>query len=159
MWYLCGLGSNIEPGHNMSEVLYRLIEEVEWIWISEILETKPVGMQTTRNFVNALVVFWSVEERKNLKLKLNAIEAKMGRDRSDPDRKQKDHTMDIDIIDCSDRPWFEGKNISEEYFRMLFEGSREFENKMLVSFGKHVLGEKPIVIFRNSDDVDVVVEC
>ena len=109
--------------------------------------------------MNALVVFWSVEEWGDLKLKLNEIETKLGRDRSDPDRKQKDHTMDIDIIECSDRPWFEGKNIPEEYFRMLFEGSKEFENRALVSFGEHVLGEKPTVIFRNSDGVDVVVEC
>lgn len=159
MWYLCGLGSNLEPEHNMSEVLCRLIEEVEWIWVSEILETKPVGIQTSRNFMNALVAFWSIEERENLKLKLNAIETKLGRDRSDPNRKQKDHTMDIDIIECSDRPWFKGENISEEYFRVLFEGSKEFENKSLVSFGKHMVGGKPIVIFRNSDGVDVVVEC
>ena len=152
MWYLCGLGSNIEPEYNISRTLSRLMNEVRWLWVSEIIRTEPVGIQSTHYFLNALVVFWSTEKTQILKQRLNAIEEELGRDRNDPDRGQKDHTIDIDILNCNDRPWFRSDDITEKYFRNLFENNLDSsEIPISIKFNKYTLGQTPVTITRICD--------
>ena len=152
MWYLCGLGSNVGPERNISRTLSRLMNEARWLWVSEIIRTQPVGMQSTNYFLNALVAFWSSEKHRILKLRLNALEEELGRDRSDTERSRKDHTIDIDILECKDRPWFTGRDISETYFRNLFEGHLDSTGiPVSIEFGRHTLGKTPVTIRRIRD--------
>ena len=147
MWYLCGLGSNVEPECNISKALARLTNEAIWIWVSEIIRTAPVGMRTTQDFLNTLVVFWSPETPQDLKQNLNMIEEVLGRNRSDPDRKRKDHTIDIDILECANRPSFSGHGIKEVYFRHLFDSNLDMDEvPVSVMFDKYWLGKTPVVI-------------
>lgn len=159
MWYLCGLGSNIEPEKNISKALTHLLSKLSWIWVSEIIRTAPVGIQTEHYFLNALVAFWSPEDSQALKERLNKIEKDLGRDRNDPDRSRKDHTIDIDILEHTNRPWFKGQTISEDYFRNLFEGRPDLhETPVLIQFNGHSLGKVPATIHRTSDTEYVIIE-
>ena len=158
MWYLCGLGSNIEPEYSISKTLSRLIDEVRWLWVSEIIRTEPVGIQSTHYFLNALVAFWSSEKPEILKRRLNAIEKELGRDRNDPKRSLKDHTMDIDILKYADRPWFRSQDIAEKYFRNLFQNHLDSsEIPTSIEFGKYTLGQTPVTIFRICDSDYMVI--
>ena len=157
MWYLCGLGSNIEPEYNMPKALSLLMDEANWIWISEIIRTEPVGIQTTHYFLNALVVFWSTKRPYDLKRRFNAIEKTLGRDRDDPNRRLKDHTIDMDVIEYSERPWFTGHAITERYFRHLFENHLdEDEIPVMIKFNEFLLGQMPAIIYR-ADNADKMI--
>ena len=59
MWYLCGLGSNVEPRLNLANAVATLLEENNTLWLSPVIHTQPKGIVTKRSFLNALVVFYN----------------------------------------------------------------------------------------------------
>ena len=91
-----------------------------------------------------------------LKGRFNEIETEMGRDRSNPERKLIDHTIDIDILQYNAVPRFDGDYISEPYFKKLFDDQFE-ENDELesLSFAGGEIGMVPVSVFftasRNRD--------
>lgn len=96
--YLIGLGSNIEPGKHLPEMLRGLLRIHPMLMISRVVRTKPKGIQSDNDFLNA-VVFLPVDmPADELKIKTNAIEAALGRDRSRADKKLIDRTADIDLL-------------------------------------------------------------
>ena len=153
MWYLCGLGSNLSPEVNLGQAITLLVGTTGWIWVSRVLRSDPVGMESENSFLNALVVFWSALDPDRLKIRLNGMEEKLGRDRDDPRRKLKDHAIDIDILEFALFPRFEGRTISEPYFRKLFEDDYAPDDELVsLVLGGHEFGKEPTVIFNASGE-------
>ena len=99
MSYVClGIGSNIRPQENLADGILRLLEGVGHLWVSDVLETPPVDMETRRTFLNTIVWFQTDRGPVALKTWLNALEEAMGRDRSDPDRSTSDRPIDFDVL-------------------------------------------------------------
>ena len=99
MPYVClGIGSNIAPRENLADGLRRLVAGAGELWVSDVLETAPVDMETSRAFLNTVVWFETSRDSAALKAWLNELEEAMGRDRSDPDRSTSDRTIDFDVL-------------------------------------------------------------
>ncbi|OSM04892.1 2-amino-4-hydroxy-6-hydroxymethyldihydropteridine diphosphokinase [Magnetofaba australis] len=97
-YYFIGLGSNIEPERNMALALAALLDLAPTLYVSRVLATKPVNVPDDAYFLNCAVALQSPLSPEALKHEFNAIEARMGRDRSDPDRWKKSRTIDLDIL-------------------------------------------------------------
>lgn len=96
--YLIGLGSNIAPAQNIPAMLAGLLDIHPRLMVSRIVRTAPKGIDSPHDFLNA-VVFLPVDmPADELKQRTNAIEAKLGRDRSRSDKKLIDRTADIDLL-------------------------------------------------------------
>ena len=153
MWYLCGLGSNIAPDVNLTRAITLLIDEVPWLWVSRVLRSEPVGMDSQNSFLNSLVVFWSDLNPEQLKARLNDMEEKMGRDRTDPERKFIDHTIDLDILEFNNTPRFDGHAISEPYFLKLFDDQYATDDELVsINFAGHEFGKVPVTILVAPDE-------
>ena len=96
--YFLGLGSNIEPEKYIPKIIAALFEWSARVDVSKVYWTAPENLDSQRHFLNAAVRIESELEQAELKQKLVAIEEDLGRDRSDPDKKIKDRTADIDIL-------------------------------------------------------------
>jgi len=117
--YLIGLGSNIDPHRNMGEMVAGLLEQSSYFSISRVIEIPPVGMNSHRNFLNAVAYIESPLDANELKSLCNTIETQLGRDRDDPRSKFKDRPADIDILCVRSRAEIISKTSSEitdEYF-------------------------------------------
>lgn len=148
MWYLCGLGSNIDPYENMSRAVAHLARDVGAVRLSRVISTSPHGIHSQHDFLNALILVASPLAPVSFKEYLNSLEASMGRDRNDPLRSVKDREIDIDILDHSDVPKFSGHNITEPYFRELLNVAAVNNSaiRTLVLEGSR-LGEAPTTIY------------
>lgn len=97
MRYFIGLGSNIAPHRHMALMLQALLEIAPTIHVGRIVETAPVGF-VGAPFLNAPACLSSDWSPDRLKAFLNAIEARLGRNRDDPESKRKSRTADLDIL-------------------------------------------------------------
>ena len=117
--YLLGIGSNIDPQHNIGQIIHLLLSHFPQLTLSRILEIPPIGMNSHREFLNVVVFIETAISEAELKTICNDIETSLGRDRTDPDRKMKDRPADLDILtkaqfpDDYDRPV---SSITDEYF-------------------------------------------
>ncbi|MCX4189718.1 2-amino-4-hydroxy-6-hydroxymethyldihydropteridine diphosphokinase [Methylophaga sp. OBS3] len=117
--FLIGLGSNIAPAENMALMVKAILPHISGITISRVLQTPPVGMNSHRYFLNAVAYIETSLCAESFKTITNQIEAEMGRDRSDPDKKHKDRPADIDILcagsveELTKKP---ASAITDEYF-------------------------------------------
>jgi 2-amino-4-hydroxy-6-hydroxymethyldihydropteridine diphosphokinase len=117
--YLIGLGSNIDPLDNFARIIELLLHCFDHISLSRVLNIPPVGMNSHRNFLNAVAFIETDMKEPELKTICNQIEIALGRDRSDPDSKKKDRPADLDILtfarfpEDADRP---ASSITDEYF-------------------------------------------
>ena len=101
MFYLCSIGSNIDPHTHVSRVLTELFTQVGPLQLSSVIRTKPVGMHSSHDFLNCLLVVESPLDAARLKQCFVALEVAHGRDRSDPLCKVHDRPLDIDILASS----------------------------------------------------------
>lgn len=105
-YYLLGLGSNIDPESNLNSALELLALQGELVDVSPAITTTPVGNTFQHFFMNQLVILKSEQQANFLKFKLQNIERQLGREEKTPLRKDKDRTIDIDILykasDCQD---------------------------------------------------------
>lgn len=157
MWYLCGLGSNIEPEKNIGKAVLQLLERHGSLWLSPVVHTRPSGIDTNRCFLNALSVLFSPLSPVDFKRQLNQLEESLGRDRSDPLRSYKDRTIDIDILEYSRTGSFTGVDIDEPYYRDLFEGRDEELVRAVVEVAGHTLGKTSASIHGNLGAGDEVI--
>jgi len=117
--YLLGIGSNIDPQHNIGQIIHLLLTHFPQLTLSRILEIPPIGMNSHREFLNVVIFIETETSESDLKALCNDIETSLGRDRTDPDRKMKDRPADLDILtkaqfpDDYDRPV---NSITDEYF-------------------------------------------
>ena len=96
--YTVSLGSNVRPKVNMHRILTALLGLSDSLWLSRIVCTEPVGMDSDHYFLNTAVCLDSHFSPVELKNRFNHIETSLGRDRSDPLCKVKDRPADIDIV-------------------------------------------------------------
>lgn len=117
--YLLGLGSNIEPFENFSQIATLLLKSFEKVSISRVLHIPPVGMNSQHYFLNAIAFIETTMQQDDLKQICNQIEVALGRDRDDPDSKHKDRPADLDILAYLEFPRDierAANNITDEYF-------------------------------------------
>ncbi|MGL4918247.1 MAG: 2-amino-4-hydroxy-6-hydroxymethyldihydropteridine diphosphokinase [Aeromonas allosaccharophila] len=98
MFYLCSIGSNLDPHIHVSRALAELLAHVGPLQLSSVIRTKPVGMHSNHDFLNCLLVVESPLDAVHLKQRFVALEVAHGRDRSDPLCKVHDRPLDIDIL-------------------------------------------------------------
>lgn len=101
-YFLLGLGSNIEPENNLRKALELLQQQGEVVSASPAVATEAVGDTFHFAFMNQLVILHSEQQPNFLKIKLQNIERALGREAKNPERKEKDRTIDIDILYRSD---------------------------------------------------------
>ncbi|MGL4250982.1 MAG: 2-amino-4-hydroxy-6-hydroxymethyldihydropteridine diphosphokinase [Aeromonas sp.] len=101
MFYLCSIGSNLDPHTHVSAALAELAVHFGPLQLSSVIRTKPVGMHSCHDFLNCLFVAESTSSTQQLKQLFVAMELAHGRDRSDPLCKVHDRPLDIDILACS----------------------------------------------------------
>ena len=53
---IIGIGSNIEAGYNIPEAIRLLSEDVDVVRVSEMLQTKPIGLTDQPDFTNGAVL-------------------------------------------------------------------------------------------------------
>ncbi|MDO6765582.1 2-amino-4-hydroxy-6-hydroxymethyldihydropteridine diphosphokinase [Agarivorans sp. 1_MG-2023] len=98
MYYLCSLGSNIEPLIHLPKAVQELGERLQIMTFSAFIETTPMELDTPNKFVNALAWFQSEQSPAQLKQFFNQLEARHGRNRNDPLSSSKDRSLDIDLF-------------------------------------------------------------
>ncbi|NOQ81981.1 MAG: 2-amino-4-hydroxy-6-hydroxymethyldihydropteridine diphosphokinase [Methylophaga sp.] len=117
--YLLGIGSNIDPHENISQIIKLLLKHYPLLSLSRVLEIPPIGMNSQRDFLNVVVFIQTEQAEVDLKAICNSIEVQLGRNRNDPERKTKDRPADLDILTKiqlpteADRP---AHLITDEYF-------------------------------------------
>lgn len=117
--FLLGLGSNIEPDDNFASMMTLLLQCFDHIHLSRVLHIPPVGMNSHRYFLNAVAFIETEMAETELKNICNQIEIALGRDRADPNSKQKDRPADLDILIHMDtaKDWQRSaSSITDEYF-------------------------------------------
>ncbi|HEH9404758.1 TPA: 2-amino-4-hydroxy-6-hydroxymethyldihydropteridine diphosphokinase [Aeromonas bestiarum] len=98
MFYLCSIGSNLDPHQHVSQAVGELLERFGRLQLSSVIQTKPVGIHSRHDFLNCLFVTESTLTPLQLKTVFIAMELAHGRDRSDPNCKVLDRPLDIDIL-------------------------------------------------------------
>jgi len=117
--FLLGIGSNIEPHQNITQIIRLLLEHFPSFSLSRVLEIPPIGMNSQRDFLNVVVFIQTEQAESDLKAICNTIEVQLGRNRNDPERKTKDRPADLDILTAiqlpeeAERP---AHLITDEYF-------------------------------------------
>lgn len=121
MFYLCSIGSNLDPHTHVGAVLGELIEHFGPIRISSVIRTKPVGMHSRHDFLNCLLVLESQLDPASLKQTFIALELAHGRDRSLPLSKVSDRPLDIDILASSQHGDFASARVDSYLAELLAE--------------------------------------
>lgn len=118
---IIGIGSNINPDENIRALLNILQVECQLIKVSELLRTKPIGIENQPDFVNGAALLETNLEQDAFKLYLKKLEDRLGRNRSLP--KFGPRTMDLDIV-----VW-NGELVDEDYY------TRDFLQTTIASLG------------------------
>lgn len=59
MFYLCSIGSNLDPALHVSQAVAELLARFGRLHLSSVIQTKPVGMHSRHDFLNCLFVVQS----------------------------------------------------------------------------------------------------
>lgn len=93
---IIGIGSNIRAEMNIPKMLKLLATEVEIIQVSQMVQTKPIGITEQPDYTNGAVQIRTEMNLKTLSLNLKKLENQMGRDRSQA--KFGPRNIDLDIL-------------------------------------------------------------
>lgn len=99
MYYYLSIGTNIEPEKNAVNIITHLTQEFGPLAVYPFIYTYPEAIESKRIFLNSLAIIVAKHSPAEVKSRLNLIEERLGRDRSDPARSSKDRAADIDILD------------------------------------------------------------
>jgi len=105
---IIGLGSNIDPEHNIAAALFFLRSDYELVSISKLLKTVPIGIIEQPDFTNGAAKVCTNMEKADFKDYLKNIEDQLDRDRTAP--KYGPRTIDLDIV-----VW-DGEIIDKDYY-------------------------------------------
>lgn len=161
--YLLGIGSNIQPELNVAEIIRLLLKPFSKLSLSRVLKIPPVGMNSHRDFYNLVVFIETTLSELELKAICNRIEINLGRDRSDPARKTKDRTADLDILTSAIFP-NDGRrlasSITDEYFlyplideMTAYLSSRDYlpqQTGVEIAVDDLTFGQAPTTIYRDA---------
>jgi 2-amino-4-hydroxy-6-hydroxymethyldihydropteridine diphosphokinase len=98
VYYLVGLGSNIEPQINLTSACDVIAKHVEIVKHSHVLVNPALGETFHFPFHNQLLVIFSTLSKTQLKTLFESIEINLGREAKCPERKLNDRPIDIDIL-------------------------------------------------------------
>ena len=93
---IIGIGSNIEADRNITEMLRLLAAKVEIVQVSQMVQTKPIGITEQADYTNGAVRIRTEMDLEALSLYLKMLEDQMGRDRSQ--QKFGPRNIDLDIL-------------------------------------------------------------
>lgn len=95
---LIGVGSNIDPEHNVTAAVGELLRRSPWIAVSRVIRTVPIGLEPGAGmFLNVAVAMPCDLDETVLKPDLQRIEVMLGRDMDRPDRAHVSRPIDLDI--------------------------------------------------------------
>lgn len=93
---IIGIGSNIEAGYHIPEMLRLLAADVHILQVSQMVQTKPIGITEQPDYTNGAVRIQTEMELEELSSYLKQLEDVMGRDRTQ--RKYGPRNIDLDIL-------------------------------------------------------------
>lgn len=93
---IIGIGSNIEAEIHIPEMLQLLSKDIEIIAVSQMVQTKPIGIKEQPDYTNGAVRIRTEMGMDDLALYLKQLEDRMGRDRSQ--KKFGPRNIDLDIL-------------------------------------------------------------
>jgi len=105
---IIGIGSNIEPEQNIAATLFFLRQEQEFVSVSSLIKTSPIGIPDQPDFMNGAAKILTTMEIADFKSYLKDIEDRLKRDRTAP--KYGPRTIDLDIV------IWDGEIIDPDYF-------------------------------------------
>lgn len=105
---IIGIGSNIDPAQNIAATLYFLRQEQEFVSVSSLIKTSPIGITDQPDFLNGAVKILTTMEIADFKSYLKDIEDRLKRDRTAP--KFGSRTIDLDIV------IWDGEIIDPDYY-------------------------------------------
>ena len=105
---IIGIGSNIEPEQNIAATLFFLRQEQEFVSVSSLIKTSPIGIPDQPYFMNGAAKILTTMEIADFKSYLKDIEDRLKRDRTAP--KYGPRTIDLDIV------IWDGEIIDPDYF-------------------------------------------
>ncbi|MDP2114171.1 MAG: 2-amino-4-hydroxy-6-hydroxymethyldihydropteridine diphosphokinase [Bacteroidota bacterium] len=93
---IIGIGSNIEAGYHIPEMLRFLAADVQIVQVSQMVQTKPIGITEQPDYTNGAVRIQTEMELEELSSYLKQLEDLMGRDRTQ--KKFGPRNIDLDIL-------------------------------------------------------------
>ena len=78
MFYLCSIGSNLDPAQHVSKAVEELLARFGQLRLSSVIRTTPVGMRSHHDFLNCLFVVQSELSAAQLKAALPATDELTG---------------------------------------------------------------------------------
>jgi 2-amino-4-hydroxy-6-hydroxymethyldihydropteridine diphosphokinase len=91
-----GLGSNINPEHNIRKAREEIASEFHIVKSSSFVETEPVGFKEQDKFLNGALLIETELDADRLKSRLKEIESVLGR--VNTDNRYGPRTIDLDIL-------------------------------------------------------------
>ena len=117
------MGSNIDPEKNIKKAQEAIASEFNLIQASTFIKTEPVEFKEQPMFVNGAVLIETVIDYRELKARLNDLETKLGRVRTE--NKNGPRTIDLDILvwneDIVDKYVYEREFLAESVKELLPE--------------------------------------
>jgi len=93
---IIGIGSNIDANKNIPEMLKLLGTDVQIVQVSQMIQTKPIGLIDQADYTNGAVRIRTKMNLETLTLYLKELEDRMGRDRSQ--QKFGPRNIDLDLL-------------------------------------------------------------
>ena len=93
---IIGLGSNIDPEHNIAAALFFIRSDHKLVSISGMVQTAPIGIVEQPDFTNGAARVTTNMELADFRNYLKIIEDQLNRDRTLP--KYGPRTIDLDIV-------------------------------------------------------------
>jgi 2-amino-4-hydroxy-6-hydroxymethyldihydropteridine diphosphokinase len=93
---IIGIGSNIKPEQNIQEMLELLANDVEIVQVSQLVQTKPIGIENQPDYLNGAVLIHTELGLEDLSSYLKDLENRMGRNRGPV--KFGPRNIDLDIL-------------------------------------------------------------
>ena len=96
--YLLGIGTNLNPERNVPAIVEALLRYFGIVQLSRFYQTSPIGMQSTKPFINFCAFVPTELSPEACKAACIAIEIALGRNRSHPASKTRDRPADLDLL-------------------------------------------------------------
>lgn len=97
---IIGVGSNIDPEHNINAALACLTQENDVRGVSKWVKTAPIGITKQADFVNGAIKVYTPLSREAFRDYLKQLENRLGRNRTLP--KFGPRVIDLDIVVWND---------------------------------------------------------
>ena len=94
--FIIGIGSNIDADYHIPEMLRVLAADVQIVQVSQMVQTKPIGIISQADYTNGAVRILTEMDIEELSIFLKKLEDQMGRDRNQ--KKFGPRIIDLDIL-------------------------------------------------------------